>query len=387
MRIIALGLGEAWRNRRVNLALGLILSVGIVAQLYAVMTANVSADTLDRYNRARFGETETWTVSGEHAITLPTMYALSEFLAARRVEFGQQRLAATGTFDVELRTPDRAEPVAQSLRLVGPDWNEITDDDLPARLFDDGSTDGIPVLWERSSPSSPTGCTEPESDGAGDTAAPPLRLCPLGIRSEPNEGLRALGDVPLDRRWIPYTSTISPTITFVCRPAARTRCTEIARLALRTVGSKPGQPVRIDRGDRLQPLIAQRAAENRRGADILAVVAGAGVALASSIAAQSRSRRYTLYRCLGGSRLGISGISGCEGLTIVTCSVIVCSIALLIATGASPETFSSIQGVEPQAVAPPISDVLTLLARLVGLGLFTAVPAATVAGIAPLSIE
>lgn len=395
IRIFQLGAGEAWRNRRINLALGLILSIGITAQLWAVMTANVSETALARYNLEHFGEPETWSLQAGDEATVAQLIGLQEFLARRRAEEPGLRLAATGNLAVKVTDGDRSAPFDAGLLVVDPAWSLISQSPLDTRLLGARDDGNVAVDWKQA----PAGMRErclSVGDGSvarqiplpGLTSESAPSLCRVGYRLEPNESFVADGYVVAGPQLERLGASVAAQVTYVCPRRSVPHCTSVARQALVDTGLPTrAQPQRIDKSTRLLPVLEQRARDNRRAANLVAVVAAAGVGLAATIAAAGRARRYTLYRCLGATRARVGFISGIEALVLTVLCAVVCTAVLIGAVHAAPGVFSSLDGIAPEPTGPSSSDVIWLAVKLVALGLATAIPAAIGAGASRLALE
>lgn len=395
MRVLRLGVGEAWRNRRINVALGLILSIGIIAQLWAVMTANVSERALARYNLEHFGEAETWRLQADRETTVARLIGLQEFLARRRTEEPGLRIAATGDLGVKLTDGASPAPFEAGVLVIDPSWSLISRSPLDARLFERSPRGSAAVEWRQRPVGMRARCmtvveqaavVHLPTPGSDPPAAP--SLCSVGHRREPNESFVADGYLAARPALEALPGELAVQVVYVCPREARSHCTSLAREALAAAGLPTrAQPQRIDKSTRLVPVLQQRARDNRRSADLIAIVAAAGVGLAATIAAAGRARRYTLYRCLGATRTRVGCISGIEALVLTLLCAFVCTAALICVMRAAPGVFSSLDGIAPEPTPPSSADVVWLALKLAALGLATALPAAIGAAASRLAIE
>jgi hypothetical protein len=394
IRTVRLGTGEAWRNRRINLALGLILSIGIIAQLWAVMTANVSETALARYNLEHYGEAQTWAIQADREGTVAQLIGLQEYLTRRRAEQPALRMAATGNMSVKVTDGSRTEPFEAGILAMDPAWTLVSRAPIDSELFAVAESGIVTVEWSRPPSGMRARCLAISADPAADppasgvTGAPPASLCRLGYRHEPNDSFTADGYAAAGPALEAIPGAIAVQVTYVCDRTTVDHCTAVARQALADAGLPTrAQPQRIDKSTRLLPVLQQRARDNRRAANLVAVVAAAGVGLAATIAATGRARRYTLYRCLGATRARVGWISATEALALTGLCAAVCTAALIAVMQAAPGVFSSLDGITPEPAPPSPAEIKWLAIKLVALGLATAIPAAIAAAASRLSLE
>lgn len=398
IRLVGLGIREARRNWAIDAALGAILAIGIVAQLWAVMSADVSADALRRYNLATFGEAQTWQISTDETTTT-RLIALQELLARQSAEHPGVRVAAAGAMEVKLRVPGAPEPRPTSLLAVDEAWSRITSRPLRELLTADLPPNQVAVAWDGFAGPDVGGCLSLDDGasgavfpvdgrGAGTEATATSTLCSVAPRTETNESLASEGYVIAGPDVERLRSPTVVLVTFVCPANTVPTCADLVTTSLRVTGLRASaDPHRIDRSTRLQPLLEQRATDSERTANVVAAVAVSGVGLAAAIAASGRARRGALDRCLGATRAGVGLIAAAEGVVITLAVVGVCTLVLVGALQLAPDAFSSIDGIEARAVAPAPEDLRWLGVKLVALGLGTSIPAAVAAATRPLALE